>query len=243
MSTDLQWNVMASRYHHGSLFKDHIEIPALSRHLSMHVPGQHVLDLGCGFGRYARLMNDCGAQVTGVDIAEDMIVQAQTTVPTARFFQAPAQDLSCLGDTQFDCVVAVFLFCNLPAREDVRRVLREIRAHLKPGGRLTIYDMHPHFIAPVAHHPLVSISPPQNADYYWEGMPFTMGVLMSDGEWIRFTNYHWSFHAWFAELSDAGFSLRSFVEPEPVNVADADGEKFALFRTHPATMLMEWQLA
>ena len=39
-------------------------------------PGQHVLDIACGNGNFARQMADCGAHVVGVDISSRMIKNA-----------------------------------------------------------------------------------------------------------------------------------------------------------------------
>src|SRR5258708_20096629 len=47
-------------------------------------PGTRVLDVGCGVGRWSRLLAARGAEVLGVDLSPTMIAQAQHRAPAER---------------------------------------------------------------------------------------------------------------------------------------------------------------
>jgi ubiquinone/menaquinone biosynthesis C-methylase UbiE len=61
---------------HDSGFNSALEIPAL-RELLPSLEGKRVLDLGCGFGDFARFASDSGAlEVTAVDVSARMLEEA-----------------------------------------------------------------------------------------------------------------------------------------------------------------------
>ena len=48
------------------------------------VAGRQVLDIGCGEGRFSRLLAGLGANATGIDLTEDLVEQAVRWHPAAR---------------------------------------------------------------------------------------------------------------------------------------------------------------
>lgn len=92
--------------------------------------GKQVLDIGSGPGHVAAALSLTGAQVTGVDFAEQMVEVAQNRYPEIAFQQANAEQLPFENDS-FDAVVSNFVVHHL-ARPDV--VFREVCRVLKPGG-------------------------------------------------------------------------------------------------------------
>src|SRR6201995_1353892 len=74
-------------------------------------PGTRVLDVGCGVGRWSRLLAAKGASVTGVDLSPTMVEQAQSRAAAegvADRCQFRVQDLSRLDvEGQFDLVLGV----------------------------------------------------------------------------------------------------------------------------------------
>jgi SAM-dependent methyltransferase len=93
--------------------------------------GDRVLDVATGTGAVAAAAVARGAQVTGVDISEEMLRVARERVPAARFLAADAEELDL--DEGFDAVLAGFLVNHLPRPE---RAVRAWAALLAPGGRL-----------------------------------------------------------------------------------------------------------
>ena len=48
-------------------------------------PGERVLDLGCGAGRFVAALRQAGADAIGVDLAEGALERARRNVPGADF--------------------------------------------------------------------------------------------------------------------------------------------------------------
>src|SRR5437763_15180088 len=75
-------------------------------------PGLDVLDLGCGDGTTAVPEAQLGANVLGVDIAENLVAAGnaraqQFGLANLRFEQGDATDLKDLADHSFDLVVYI----------------------------------------------------------------------------------------------------------------------------------------
>lgn len=102
---------------------------------------EKVLDVACGTGELLRrIVEDTpGAELTGVDLAPNMVEQARYKLAgetNARIEQADAHDLPFDDDT-FDVLVCANTFHYFT---DPERVLREARRVLAPGGRLVLLD-------------------------------------------------------------------------------------------------------
>lgn len=96
--------------------------------------GDRVLDVATGTGAVAAAAVARGAEVTGVDISEEMLEVARKRVPAGRFLPADAEELP-LDEGPFDAAIAGFLINHLPDPE--RAVAAWTRA-LVSGGRLTL---------------------------------------------------------------------------------------------------------
>lgn len=96
----------------------------------------HVLELGCGSGRFSQILLDSGYRVTGVDLSPAMIRLARRHAPAADFHAAslwdfpfpPARAITALGE------ILNYAFDGGRSRADLRRLYRRIHAALAPGG-------------------------------------------------------------------------------------------------------------
>lgn len=98
-------------------------------------PGEQVLDLGCGAGRFTAALRDTGAQPIGVEIAEGALERARRNVPGADLRLAPAVGPLPLEDSSVDLVWCSEVLEHVP---DTARLLSEIRRVLRTGGRLLV---------------------------------------------------------------------------------------------------------
>ena len=104
----------------------------------------HVLDVGCGTGGNAvYLAEHFGCRVTGIDISELMIEQANNRVSEHElkdkldFHVGDAYKLD-FPDENFDVVLTIFVSQFL----DLQKAFPEFRRVLKPGGYLGINEMY-----------------------------------------------------------------------------------------------------
>ena len=97
--------------------------------------GGRLLDVGCGKGRYARVLQDGipGARLTGLDISQQMLrcVPEGVDRVSAIMTELPFETAS------FDGVYATE---SLEHAVDIERAVGEMCRVLRPGGRLAIID-------------------------------------------------------------------------------------------------------
>jgi len=107
---------------------------------------QHILDAGCGNGRYSRFLlqhADAEARITAFDLSPNMLQRARRRLTSDRITFAVA-DLTRLPypDAMFDAAVCGWVLEHLP---DPRLGLRELARVLRPGGRLLLLTTEDNF--------------------------------------------------------------------------------------------------
>ncbi|MEN5081863.1 class I SAM-dependent methyltransferase [Bosea sp. TWI1241] len=125
------------------------EWPAV-RALLPDLAGKAVVDLGCGFGWFARWAREQGAAaVTGLDVSARMIARAKalTEDPAIAYEIADLETLD-LAPAAFDFAYSALAFHYIA---DFGRLVRMIRRALRPGARLVFTIEHPIYMA--AAHP------------------------------------------------------------------------------------------
>lgn len=102
--------------------------------------GIDLLDLGCGDGTTALPAAKLGANVTGVDIASNLVAAGNERVKregitNCVFYEGDAGDLHNIKDASFDMVVSVFgaMFASKPFD-----VAKEMVRITRPGGRIVM---------------------------------------------------------------------------------------------------------
>jgi SAM-dependent methyltransferase len=98
-------------------------------------PGERVLDLGCGAGRFVAALQDAGADAVGVEIAEAALERARRNVPGAELHALAADGTIPLDDTSVDLVWCSEVLEHVP---DTAGLLSEARRVLRTGGRLLV---------------------------------------------------------------------------------------------------------
>jgi ubiquinone/menaquinone biosynthesis C-methylase UbiE len=211
-----------------------LEQPALRSMLPASLEGMRILDLGCGFGDFARRARVEGARtVVGIDVSLRMLERAiaLTTDPAITYLHASIEQLE-LDDDPFDMVVSSLAMHYV---EDYRGAVRRVAHLLKSGGRLAFS----------VEHPMCTALPQQQwirdaggtplfwpvDDYHLEGKRetkwFINGVI----------KYHRTVETYVTTLISAGFSLYSLKEPVPIHgpsaVSDLD-----LHRRRPPLLLL-----
>jgi SAM-dependent methyltransferase len=98
-------------------------------------PGERVLDLGCGAGRFLAVLREAGAEPVGVEIAQAAAERARENVPGADVRLLEPDGSLPLGHGEVDVV-----WCSevLEHVADVGHALLEVRRVLRRGGRLLL---------------------------------------------------------------------------------------------------------
>ena len=102
--------------------------------------GMKVLDLGCGDGTTAVPAARLGADVLGVDIAQNLVEAgnkraASDGLTNLKFQEGDATNLEQLPDKSFDLVVSIFGAMFAPKPFDVAKEMVRVT---KPGGRIVM---------------------------------------------------------------------------------------------------------
>jgi len=102
--------------------------------------GMRVLDLGCGDGTTAVPEAQLGADVLGVDIAENLVAAGNARaqelgLDNLRFQEGDASHLDELDDASFDLVVSIFGAMFAPKPFDVAKEMVRVT---RPGGRIVM---------------------------------------------------------------------------------------------------------
>ena len=102
--------------------------------------GLRVLDLGCGDGTTALPAAKRGAEVLGVDIAQNLVAAGNKRakaqgLTNCRFQEGDASNLHELKDQSFDLVVSIFGAMFAPRPFDVAREMVRVT---RPGGRIVM---------------------------------------------------------------------------------------------------------
>jgi ubiquinone/menaquinone biosynthesis C-methylase UbiE len=119
-------------------------------------PGDHILDLCCGYGRHALGLAHYGCIVTGQDLSETMLQTAQINAKNAqqqiRWVHSDMRRIP--FDAEFNAIISMFTsFGYFQTDDDDQKVLHQIAKALKPGGLFlleTIYQ--PRIIRTTAPH-------------------------------------------------------------------------------------------
>jgi ubiquinone/menaquinone biosynthesis C-methylase UbiE len=118
----------------------------LIEHLRL-IPGQRVLDVGCGTGTLAVMIGRArrDVEVTGIDGDEDAVARARRKAADAgvraSFRVALATELP-FPDASFDRVTSTLMAHHLPSAAKAQ-MFAEIRRVLLPGGELHLVDIGP----------------------------------------------------------------------------------------------------
>jgi ubiquinone/menaquinone biosynthesis C-methylase UbiE len=115
-------------------------------------PPLRVLDLGCGDGTTAVPLAQLGAEVVGIDIAENLVEAGNRRAEEAglerlRFQSGDACDLHQVDDRSFDMTFSMFGAMFAPRPFNVARVMVRVT---KEGGRIVMANWipdHPTFVS------------------------------------------------------------------------------------------------
>ncbi len=192
---------------------------------------ERALDVGCGEGRFCRMLKARNISVIGVDPTNKLIDQAKMLDPTGDYQLGRAENLP-FSDATFDLVVSYLSLIDIT---DLRAAIQEISRVLRPDGMLLIANLNSF----ITTSPKGWIKDQDGRRIYYPVDRY----LEEFSEWvewsgIRVKNWHRPLASYMRALLEAGFQLSFFDEPHPLS---ADPERQALYRRAPWFMVMEWR--
>ncbi len=117
----------------GTYYLAYRDLPAI---IAGAVTGRSAVDFGCGAGRSTRFLQGLGFETVGLDISEQMLVQARRRDPAGDYRLVTEEGSSGLPAGSQDLVLAAFTFDNIPTLEQKVAHFRDLGALLGPGGRI-----------------------------------------------------------------------------------------------------------
>ncbi len=117
----------------GTYYLAYRDLPQI---ISEHVRGRKALDFGCGTGRSTRFLKKIGFDTTGVDIAGDMLKQANVRDPQGDYRLVKDNSLSQLKHETYDLVLSAFTFDNIPTKDKKVALFRELGSLLRGEGKI-----------------------------------------------------------------------------------------------------------
>ena len=105
----------------------------------------HVLDYGCGSGRLARVLADRGARVLGYDPDGAHGTRWESLCAGADRLRFTRDRSEALTAGPFDLVICRRVLCTVGEEEEMRAILRDLRASVAGHGRVIVAVCDPHF--------------------------------------------------------------------------------------------------
>jgi SAM-dependent methyltransferase len=200
------------------------------------VAGARILDLGCGEGRFSRLLAERGAVNVGIDPIRRLIEEARSRAkPAEQYAIASGEELP-FADQTFDIVAAYLCLIDIP---DFRAAIRESARVLKAGGRLVVANVS-NLASSSGANPVFDADGRfihYTVDNYLEERPLRL-------EWagLSVRNWHRPLSAYMDAYLEAGLTLRRYIEPRPEESLRGDKRAESWFRV-PTFDVMVWEKA
>jgi SAM-dependent methyltransferase len=216
---------------HGDFGRRYVLDPVMLQRALVRAP-KAALDVGCGEGRFCRMLKQHGIEVTGVDPTHELIEAARARDTDSVYLDGSAERLPFSNNT-FDLVVSYLSLIDIP---NIEEAIQEMARVLVPGGALLIANLNAFNTACVdtgwikdsagrrLYYPI---------DRYLEER--SMWVAYRG---IRIRNHHRPMSTYMRILLDARLRLSYFNEPLPSD--DAPFEKAENYRRVPWFLVMEW---
>jgi len=190
------------------------------------------LDIGCGEGRFCRMMRDAGTTATGLDPIPAMLDAARAQDSDGTYVEGYAETLP-FADASFDLVISYLTLIDI---DDAQAAIAEMARVLRPGGRILVANLTSFTTSGAAMgrricketgteiRPLGRYLEVHRDQYEWDG--------------LRICNWHRPLSSYMGWFLGQGLQLTHFDEPQPHSGPE---DRIAAYQNMPYLMMMEWQ--
>jgi SAM-dependent methyltransferase len=185
------------------------------------------LDVGCGEGRFCRMLQPLGIRTVGIDPTEALVARAIALDPTGDYRVGMAERLD-FEDQCFDLVVSYLSLIDIA---QLGTALAEMARVLRPGGSLLVANLTGFTTAGM----VFGGRRPRGADKH-AGYLDEHSSQVSWGN-IRIRNWHRPLETYMKGFLEVGLQLRHFSEPRPHG---GPPEKVRRYLKAPYFLIMEW---
>jgi SAM-dependent methyltransferase len=189
------------------------------------------LDVGCGEGRFCRMLRERRIETVGIDPTAALLAEARRRDPSGDYRDGRAEALD-FPDASFDLVVSYLTLIDIP---DIATAIAEMVRVLKPGGTLLIANLNSFNTA----------GPPTGwtRDEQGRALRFEIDHYLEERAnrvaWrgIAIENWHRPLSTYMQLLLGQGLVLKFFDEPAPHGGDPAVADRY---RRVPHFLVMEW---
>lgn len=172
--------------------------------------GKQIADIGCGEGRFSRLLTAKGARITGVEPAENLFQAAIEKSTGETYLQEGATQLSITDQSQ-DIVI---FYLSMIDFDPFEPAIAEAHRILKPGGQCIVINTSSMDTASDS----MWLRDENNKKIAWLVEKYAKPHHIT-AEWadIKIINYHRPLSHYFQAFLKQGFTLLDFLEPVPTD--------------------------
>lgn len=186
------------------------------------------LDVGCGEGRFCRLLKTEGIEATGIEPTPTLREAALARDPTGRYLDALAEELPFEPQT-FDLVVSYLTLIDI---DGIEAAVMEMARVLKPDGSLLIANLNSFNTAGGWE------TREDGTRYFVVDNYLAERAVWSSWRGISIRNWHRPFRTYVQLLLAAGLQLVHFDEPAATSGDPVQAERY---RRLPYFHIMEWK--
>ena len=117
----------------GTYYLAYRDLPEI---IEEHIIGKNAIDFGCGTGRSTRFLKKLGFEVTGIDIAADMIKKAAEIDSLGDYRLIKDGDFLQFNNNAYNLILSVFTFDNIPTAEKKVKLFSKLGKLLKSDGKI-----------------------------------------------------------------------------------------------------------
>lgn len=178
--------------------------------------GKRVLDLGCGDGKYTRILAEKGAIVTAIDFSEKQIEKAKekNSQENITYFVCDAGDMKNISNNSIEFVFMNLVVPSLENKKKLIEVLTEIKRVLKQNGEFLFVVLHPLYV--LSKHNLDHPTDFDVRNYFNEGSSYHAEALTNKDNKMIFEESHFSLTYITKIMNENDLVIKRLIESKEV---------------------------